>query len=654
MAESLADIYLGEKKEEPASSLTDIYLSGSNNKVESNLVPAGAPVNGQTEYVTPEELAKQVKESENISPRRYKYISRLPVDLASAASELPGDVGSAIYEHAAAGGSQISKGMGQLTTNEPASGVGNIGMGLMGVVASPFTGANQELIQKPITKLTGSHEIGERASLVAPILPLGKLASSVVASKVPSNKAMNILVDTIGPENISTVVNELKSNPRLSVYDVSPGVQQMAQKLILTEGSHQNKFAKAVEERTATAKGAVNETVDSTLGVPVNALEKINEMKAAAVKTGKDLIEPHVEKAGTADITKVVNSIDDLIASGGPVERRTLKALKAGEEPPLPLSDAQNKLFQIREKLRGDWADKDQMFLDVKGEQGLHARQKELRADAQSLLDSSVGSERSLGKKLMDIRNQMVDAIDANAPGYKDALHKYRDDMQVQEAFDRGFNILNPNPKKIESRPEFLQDWWTNATKGEKEAMREGARIAFDSTIRGYKAAARKGTDIVQNEFNVENLKTMFGEKETAKMVKELNDERRIADSNVKLLGNSQTAMRLKVNSNIDLPVEKSLNPLGYAIGAIGEVASTAAGYPGIGAAIMAGNAARDITHLGKVKLARMKNEHLTDLLTATGEARQNLIDALQARIPQAKQSLLQRTRNLALPVLPP
>lgn len=667
MADSLLDMYLGtssaKKADEEPKSLTDTYLgssSGSAANVDSKLVPAGAPFNGVTEYKTPEAIQAGVEATKKLPASRFREVGQLPLDMANAASEMPGDIGSAIYKDAAASGAQFGKGMDQLTTGEPASAVGNMGMGALSFAVSPLSGATKEVIKKPVTKLTGSPEIGEKTEMVASFgLPV-KGGAAKISNEIPSNKAMNILVDAIGPENIASTVAELKSNPRLAVYDVSPSVQQMAQKLILTEGEHQNKFASHVAERAGTAKSAMTETLDSTLGVPVDALAKINEMKANAAKTGKDLIEPHVAKAGTADITGVIDNIDKLIANGGMVERKTLEALKAGKEPPLPLSDAQSKLFDIREKLRGNWQDRENMFLDVAGEQGLHARQKELRAEAQSLLDSSVGSERTLGKKLMDVRNQMVDAIDAKAPGYKDALGKYRDDMQVQEAFDKGFNVLNPNPKRIESRPEFFKDEFKKASDAEKEAMREGTRIAFDSVLRGYKSAptnpARKGADIVQNEFNVENLKTMFGEKEATKMSKALTDEWKIADSNMKLLGNSQTAMRTKNNSHVDLPVEKPAG-VGNLLAPLAEVASiSAGGMPGLAsAAIIGGNLAKKGAYkFGELPLAKAKNNQLTDLMTAQGETRQALIDALEKRIPQGKQSLLARVRNTALPVLPP
>jgi len=64
---------------------------------------------------------------------------------------------------------------------------------------------------------------------------------------------------------------------------------------------------------------------------------------------------------------------------------------------------------------------------------GAHGIQTRLRVEAQDLLRSSTGSDRIMGKALMDARDQLVDAIDQAANGnYKPGLKAYHDEMRIQ------------------------------------------------------------------------------------------------------------------------------------------------------------------------------------------------------------------------------
>lgn len=540
---------------------------------------------------------------------------------------------SATGEHLAEAKKQIESGVNDIGQSNVATGVGKVGLGILQGAVSPITGATQELVEKPVTQLTGNKAIGERAGVVAGFgLPVKKTASTINALR-PSEQAVKNIVNAVGKENLPEVISRLRSNDRLSLADVSPGVQQMTQKLVVTEGNHQNKLAKFIENRADTAHSSVTGAVDKVMGPPVNIVEKLNEMKINARTTGKQLIEPVVKSAGAVDITNVVKHIDNAIADS-PVGRQTLKALKEGKDVTLPPSDAQSKLIDIREKLRGDWKDRDQMFLDAHGEQGAHEIQKTLRAEAQSLLDSHVPADRSLGKKLMDVRNKLVDAIDAKTSGeYKKGLSKYADEMHVQNAFDRGVNILK-NPADYMKRPEFLEADWKTFKSAEKEAMREGTRVAYDTVLRGYKNAARKGEDIVAVDFNVKNLETIFGKDKAAKMVKALEDERAIADTNVKLMHGSQTAMRLKANKSVDLPVKQE-GKLGTLLPVAGEILSgVAGGIPGVATAAYGINKlGSHYLHASKVGIAKKKNEVMSNLLTATGPERDALINILSNHI---------------------
>lgn len=657
------------------------------------------------ETITAEDRAKYDVGGTN---RLVRGVFQAPRDAGGFVADLPSNVGRATadaygsgVETARSGYEDLKKGRfaPRFPTANPETweggGVLKSAAGLAGAVFSPITGVVQETVEKPVTSLTGNEKAGEVAGMVAGgVLPVAKAGKTFNASR-PTNMAVTKLVEAIGPENLPEVIERLKSNPRLSIIDVSPGVKQDAQKLVTMDGKHQNAMIKAIEGRSDSARGVVESIYDEKMGAPVDVIKKIDDMKAQAKATGSNLINPIVDNVKNVNVTNVVKGIDDAIANEGPVERATLKALKEGREPPLPLSDAQRKLFNIRERIRGDWKDREEMFLDAKGEQGAHELQKSLRREAQDLLDSQNPGDRELGRKLMKVRNSIVDAVDdatradmtsqeflrqqgfsssvintmknpdADAAllgwkagkgegTYKKALGQYADDMAVQEAFDRGRFILSNRPTKLEDRPESLAKWLKSAKPAEVDAVREGARVAIDNQIRGMRFAAKKGSDIPEVEFNKSKLEMLFGKEEVADLSRKLRDEKDIAQTTTDMLRNSQTAMRLRSNSRIDLPVEKaaSLNPF---LAPVAEIAGAAmTGYPGASIPVIALQGGQKALFKGRTALARRTNEQLAKMMTAQGPARDELIQILESALPAPKPSIMQITRNAAPRIIGP
>lgn len=564
----------------------------------------------------------------------------LPVDrLFKNVKNKAYEVGKKITEDFNAGAANVNKGVGELATNQPATGMGDVAMGLVQMPGSLVTGPARQLGEEA-TNITGNPDFGSKVEFAATSgLPVLK-GAKVISANIPSNKAITALVETIGKDNLAEGLARLRDNPRLSVLDVFPSVRQMGQKLITTEGTHQNIFEKAVKDRAESAHGVVESIYNNTMGQPVNVLQKLNQMKADAKQVGSSQIQPALKATGPVDLSNVIAHIDNQLKPG------INSIISAGDS--LPLEATQKALENVRKFITNDKS----MRTDPNQ---LHNFQSSIRATADDLLNSQVGQDRRVGYALMDVRNKIVDAIDKASGGkYKEGLKSYRDEMQIQNAFDKGTLIARNREGHWDDRPEFWEQWVKGASDKELEAAREGARLAVDQQVNGMRFGAKKGTDIPEVEFNKDKLKLLFGEREVERMSKLLRDEKDIADTNSKLIHNSQTAMRMKADSHIDLPTQKDVSPFGYAVGALGEVISSSAGYPGIGATIFAGNAARDIAFAAKRKLAMMKNTELTKLLTSKGPDREDLINALTEYLPKPKQSLLSKTKQYALPVLPP
>lgn len=653
---SLADQFLGGTTTPAATpevaqpSLVDQFLSSPKAMVQTQTITPESeriiapPISGRTE----EQSQQFLREARQPQPP--------PQSALGSAVETYGKDVAKNYQ---ANVDYARTGLEESVSNRPL-GIGKTILGGLGAVISPITTAIEEGFVKPINKLIpGSpnttslptdimgnptsdkpFKTGTPAEIAISGLPVAR-GIKAVAATMPSSKAVTAILDTVGKENLPAVIAELKSNPRLSLMDVVPATRQMAQKLITNEGPHQNKFEKFVTDRVATGRDATTDIYNSGMGVPVDIVQKINELKQNAKDVGKSQIQPAIEGSKPVDISAVIKSIDDKLKPG------VNSIITTGEA--LPLGDIEKPLAAVRKFLTDDKS----VRSDPKS---LHQFQSAIRATAEDMLNSTDGITRQKGYALMGVRNDIVNAID-NASGgkYKEALSAFRDEKQVENAFNMGQLVTRNKLGRLEDSPEFWNNWVKSATPQELAAAKEGARLAVQHQIGGFKAGARKGQDIVESEFNKEKLSALFGKDEIDKMAKTLKDERNIAITNQQLIGNSQTAMRMKADSRVDLPVRGGSSITTLAAPVMELAALTTTGIPALGSGLVLG-----AKGLGALKfkadtaLAKSRNIKITDYLTATGEDRDALIKILESHLPQPKQSLLQRTQGYALPVLPP
>ena len=151
-------------------------------------------------------------------------------------------------------------------------------MGILSIATSPASGLVEGGVGTPIADITGNKAIGDRAALVTgaaiPVAP----GAGLVVKNLPKNKMFRQLVEDIGPENLSTVVQEMKSNPRLNPADLSPKVLQSTQELF-AGGGPVNYLKNTSEARMAGAANAVETAYDAATGIPVNAVTKLKELR---------------------------------------------------------------------------------------------------------------------------------------------------------------------------------------------------------------------------------------------------------------------------------------------------------------------------------------------------------------------------------------
>lgn len=525
--------------------------------------------------------------------------------------------------------------------------------GVLGMAASPVTGATNALVGTPVTELTGNPDIGDRASFVASSLLPIKGGGKVAEAAAPSTKAINGLVEAVGAKNVPELVAGMRANPRMTPADLSDPVRVTTQGLMAGGTPDvQNFISGAVRDRAGSRLQAANTAFTDTMGPSPDVPKMVEGLKQRASDIGKSVIDPAVKGAKPVDVTPVIQAIDKEIASD-PVGKATLRSLKNGEEPNFPLSDYQRRLFELRQDLRGSWKDRDQMFLDAGGEQGAHWLQAGLRSEAQNLLNSASGAERNLGGKLMDMRNKIVDQIDEAAGGaYKPALSKFRDVKQIDEAFESGFDTLKNRSGlsgALEDSPQAFRNWMKDATPEEVVARRLGTRADIDQKINSVKNGALKGETITQIPYNQEKLTALFGDKEAGRLIRVMKDAQREAQTNAAIMSGSKTAETTAAAERIKVRDVKSGNPLQYAVPFMSEFLGSQYGVPGVGAAMLGLKGA----HLGVQKVGQIadkaRNMEFAKNALATGPAREETINRLLAH-PQVVRELKKRSNALTTP----
>lgn len=605
------------------------------NKFGGGVVKAEAPT--ENDILTGPPTPENFEQSKVIATEAEKALASKPVEWSKLPIVRQGIQG---FKE---GKGLAGEGLVDIFQHRPATGLGKfvlgVGQQLLNVVPIlPTIEAGREQVEK----ITGNKEFSERAELVATSgLPIAK-AGKAALKTLPSNRAIDTIANAIGPENIPSVIKQLQSNPRLTLTDVDPNVQIIAQGLAAKPGDPRSIIDKFVKDRTDTKLDTVIGALDETMGVPVNIKDKVDSLKKLIKDTGKE-INPVIASIDNVDITPVIKHIDEKLKPG------VQSVISMGE--PLPLEDIQKSLKNLRQFLTDDKS----FRTDA---QSLHNFQSALRAKAEDLMSSQSGQDRQRGYALINVRNQVVDAIDvASGNAYKPKLAKYRDVNDIEDAFKKGQAITKNRLGNLDDDPSYWEAWIKNATPAEKEAAKEGARLAVAQQMGSVTNAARKGIDVPLVEFNKEKLKLLFGKDEVEKMAKTLADEREIAYNNSKLMQGSMTAMRelgakaTEVRPDYEPKFTKTILPVAleagtlYLSGGNIPVAGFAAGlaYPYVRG---------KMTKVGQA-LDRKTNVEITNLATATGEARKNLIKALQDYIPKGKLSLAQKS-ILALPIAKP
>ena len=584
-----------------------------------------------------------------VSKEQSDIINAQPSQLGGAnpRSWVPNfDIPTRIGENFTSGRDLAGEGLTDLQTGHPYKGAGKTALGAFQMATSPISGIIQGGVSDPITDITGNPDIGERAGFVAssaiPVVP----SSAAISKIAPTNKMFSKLVSDItnngeNPQALIDTVQAMRRNSRLSPVDLSPSVLQNTQELF-ANGGPVNYLKNASTARMGGAKQAVETAYDTATGIPVDAVQKLKDLKKAASDVGSQQINPAIANSKPVDITPVLDHIDNIIKPG------VNKVITS--ESTLPSTEINKQLIQIRSML----ANAKEQRTDP---QALHTFQSVLRQEADTLLNSSDGQARRMGNALMKVRNELVDSIDKASGGtYKPALSNFRDAKQIDDAFHHGYDSIFTNSKKLEGRPEFTKEWFNGLSEPEKAAAREGARLQLDTQINNFRFAARKGMEIPEVEFNRQKLEMLFGKDKTDKLIQALKDERAIADTHNKVIEGSQTQMRKENKATWKPPTPTEVGKGAGTIAAMEATNYFLGGVPSVGAALYGGaKIGAKTADVIKQKLYRNNQAaYAKYALPTQGPDREALIRALEAQIPGPKPSLLARGGNALSRIVAP
>lgn len=568
------------------------------------------------------------------NPRRFSDIRNLPRDIEREDIDRTSAIPDAIAQHYTGAKTMLESGLGDLmqgkilpntASSDPRKWEGGGALktagGLIGMPGSLLSGPTQELVQNPLTNITGNPDFGEKAALLTPFKGVGSVMNATRA--VAGNSAVDQIVKLIGPKNVPAAIDLMKSNPELRAADTSDTLRGTTAGLAADPGNPtaMQHLMESAANSSAARPAAVRQAYTDTLGVRPEALKVLDSIKQNAQKVGNEQINPAIKGAKPVDLTPVISDIDSKLKPGarGVVD----------PDIKMELSPLQKELVDIRNKLTDENGSR---FFDA---QKIHDVQAELRRRAEDLSSSATGSDKSLGRELYKVRDSIVGAIDEASGGkYRPALTNYKGAMDIEDAFDKGLSVRR-NREGIkgitEDSPEALDRWMKTASPEELQAHRLGVLESYGHKMDSMKNAALAGRDIPATDFNFAKMKSVFGEEKASDLQRQMEDVRRKAETDALWTRNSKTGLvqagqnALKVRSMSDLtPIGASSLFGAFAGHALGGSSGAATGIAAIGAGHTALHKLMQASELSR-------NSEIARLSGALGPERADLIGRLAA-----------------------
>lgn len=521
---------------------------------------------------------------------------------AYTGGQIAGGVGAGVASVAAAPGlGARALGVGAQSLGGRLTAAGTTG--LVGGAVQGFGSGEGGLENRSWEALKGA---GIGAGLGLGSVPLASAAGAGVnavldrfaASRGPVGRASQDLLgqtlenDGLTLEGAQQLGREL--GPSAMLADMGPTLRLRAEQIAQHDNAGRPSVVNALRDRSATAGGRINSAYDASLGSNPNVQQTLSEMTRAA-KTRADTLYGEARRQNApVDVAPVLQSIDDQLLT--PAERI------AGQSG-LPTDEVDDALAWVRSHLSDGNSQRT-------GIDRLDRLERRLRARTKAAFS---GGKSDVGHALNEVGKVLRGQMKASSSVYAEARATFADDMAQQEAFDAGRKLFGSG-----THPDFLAAEVAEMSQAERDALRIGVRAAVDQAMGQVRNGSLKGRQLLDADWNERKILTVLGEDDGRALINALQGEQAMAETANQVLGGPATARRLADNPfNVERTQQNK-------------------GVPGI--LRSAGNldfgdaAARGVEYvqdaLGR-RSARTMAEELGPALTATGETRDELLDAL-------------------------
>lgn len=155
----------------------------------------------------------------------------------------------------------------------------------------------------------------------------------------------------------------------------------------------------------------------------------------------------------------------------------------------------------------------------------LNVAKKGLDAMVADAKDPVTGKLSEEGRAIDSVRRSFLEEIDKINPDYAAARQSWAGPTVTHEAFNRGLNVFRTQSGSngVSSTPGALQGFLKTASDGEKEALKTGARTAFQQQMQTATDPAGKAAMLASKDVNQQKLAAILGKDEAKKLTEQLN-----------------------------------------------------------------------------------------------------------------------------------
>ena len=360
---------------------------------------------------------------------------------------------------------------------------------------------------------------------------------------IPAAKVIRVALENDDLDAAQTALERAGSSSMLA--DAGPAVQGILDVSVTSGGKSPRFVREAVEERAEKAGGDMTTVLDDVLGIPEGAKTAQRNVREATQfdrsATYKSAYETPINYAGTRGQTimtllkrvdrQAIESANKLMRTEGLESKQILAEIAENGKVTFTTLPDVRQLDYITRAL-GDVAD---------------------AQDGMGKLGGTTALGRATAKLQRLIRKQMRREV----PAYGVALDTAADAIQRIEAIEAGYSIINSGTTR-----DALREAMRGFSKPQMDAARQGLRSSIDDTLARVNAVAsdanieirefQKLANNLRSRASREKMEMLLGEKEAARLYKELDEAVVTIELRAAISRNSATQQRKAIDQKVD------------------------------------------------------------------------------------------------------